>query len=648
MAEPITTTTPDYTGVVDQRFFMAPLGGPQHPISYLDRFPEELYNKTIDSHLVRLMYALLGPAGVGWLRKNYLETRLKLEDYGVELTDLDKFYGDPVKFGRILEEIYEDDPSGTLSPEAWEKIRAKDAKYRNRALDYVAGARAGGTPLGMRLVARSGLGHEVEIFERYKYLYDQLTDDQIGMPNLGYTTSTEEMVVLPRREVPQNEIQTITFVGEPTGGNFTIAFPLGDALTNTTAALAHDASNVAVQLALEALSSIDKGDIDVTGGPLPSKSIQIRFTGNLAYKDLPQLTIDSTTLTGGTAVASYVQTTLSGVDNTNEVVAIPPRDRHYLVSALGRIKPVTTLVTYENASGKTNRQTWNTVFASSEQNEVVRYVTGLSGVTWPSDGWVETGVENKAPRGPSDLMHHYQGFHDIAAAFAYTELTSNDSVVSTTDPNEHMGQYTQLQSALYPLLGLEGSVGSNVADKAPADYAQPLTISNVTKETTPVPLINGIYPQNYQTLQGVKEIKYKDDQFWGSTERTEGVDYLEIDLGATRAVNYIYFEATQKPYDIEVEYDLLDQAPSRRWVTASVIKDLPSITRLDYQIAATNPWKPVTIWIENFSQSMVYTRFIRLKFTRRNEPESPFTNADGTYNQYSIEVKNLRVGRNVG
>jgi hypothetical protein len=162
-----TVTTPDFTGTIDTRAFLAPLGGPEHPISYLDRFPDEVYTKAIDSRLVRFMYALMGPAGVGWLRKNYLSARLMLEDHGFETFDLDGFYGNPIAFGRILEEIYETDPSGSLTRDQWEAIRAKDAAYRSRAIDYVSGARAGNTPFGMHLVARSGLGHEVEIIENY-------------------------------------------------------------------------------------------------------------------------------------------------------------------------------------------------------------------------------------------------------------------------------------------------------------------------------------------------------------------------------------------------------------------------------------------------------------------------------------------------
>jgi hypothetical protein len=44
MATP-TVATPDISSVVNQQYFIEPLGGPQHPQNYLDRFPETLYDK---------------------------------------------------------------------------------------------------------------------------------------------------------------------------------------------------------------------------------------------------------------------------------------------------------------------------------------------------------------------------------------------------------------------------------------------------------------------------------------------------------------------------------------------------------------------------------------------------------------------------
>lgn len=656
MASPTTTTTPDFTGVVDQRFFLAPLGGPQHPVNYLDRFPEELYNKALDSHLVRFLYTLLGPAGVGWLRKNYLDARLKLEDFGIELTDLDKFYGDPIKFGRILEELYEEDPSGVLSPEVWEKLRVKDARYRNRALDYVGGARAGGTPLGMHLVARSGLGHEVEIFERYRYLYDQVTDDKIGIPNNGFTKSTEEMVVIPRRELPQSEVQVLTISGSPTGGSFTLTFPIGDTVLNTTQAINYNADRAAIQLLLEALPSIGKGNVSVSGGPLPNEPVQILFTGDLAYSDVPKLTADTGSLTGGTAVTFAITTVKSGIDQMDETVAIPAKDKYYLIQALSRIKPVTSIVTFAKGSGKTSRQNWSQALSSSVRHEVTRYVTGQSGISWPSDDqtqWIEKAVEKRAPRS-SGIVHSYQGFHNVASVSAYTEDAIADPSYGTSTSildnyrNEHIGNYTNYQVALYPILGYSNPGSQYFADKSVADYAEPLTVGGTTADSNnPTALINGIYPSSYRNLSGVPQVKYKDEQFWSSVERTQGDDYLEIDLGTAQAVNYIYFEATLKPYDIEVSYDLLDQAPARTWKTVKLVNGLPSVTRLDYSVASRNPWKTVELWFTNSLDRMVYTRFIRIKLSRRIQDDSPFTNFDGSLEQFSIEVKNLRVGRNV-
>jgi hypothetical protein len=195
------TVIPTVRDTVDQNFLLEPLNGPQDVIYYLGRFPEEIYHKSPDSHLYKFMRAMLGENGVNWVKKNYLEARLLLEEIGIDLFDLDRFYGNIFQFGRIVEESFDDDPYGLIDKDTWEKIKAKNTRYRNRAMDFITGARAGNTPYGMRLVAKSGLGHDVEIHENYKYLYDLHSDDPLGLERIGKTTSTEEMIILPRREV---------------------------------------------------------------------------------------------------------------------------------------------------------------------------------------------------------------------------------------------------------------------------------------------------------------------------------------------------------------------------------------------------------------------------------------------------------------
>lgn len=652
MADAPSVVTPDFTDTINQSFFIEPLGGPQHPTDYLDRFPEEVYNKSLDSHLVKFLYSLVGPAGVGWLRKTYLEARIQLEEYGVELFDLDSFYGDPLRFGRIIEEIYDDDPRGLLNRETWEKIRAKDAAYRARALDYVRGMRLGNTPAGMKLVARSGLGHEVEIVEHYRWLYDQYSDDPLNLPRYGVTNSTEEMIILPRRELAQSEIQQVTINGTVTGGFFRLSFNGKD-----TADIAwNTGSREIIRSFLETIPDIGVGNVDVMGGPLPGTPIQILFKGDLANRDVPQ--IYATNSLAGTGVGILIETVRGGIDALDEIGFISPRDQHYLVDALEHIRPQTAIVTYQPASGTQARAIWNSVTATSNYTEVVRYVTGAVGVPWPptitsNRYWIEQGIEHEGKRVRGDLQYHYIGFHQVAGTLAYTEADDPDypdlsNFIDGLVTNEHIGEYTQYQRNLYPSLSGTDDQFVSKSDFAMADYSEPLTVTTQQDESAGAgPIINGVYPIEYQDLPGVPTLKYRHEQFWGSIEREQGDDYLELDLGSARPVNYISFEATRKPYSIELAFDVLDQSDVRFFVPITPHRILPANFTLGYSPSFTNPWEQIVINFTDVRGLMVYTRFLRLKFARRLDTNSPFVGLDGSTRPYSIEVRNLRVGRSV-
>jgi hypothetical protein len=648
MAKPVTTITPDISGVVDRKIFQRPLGGPRHPLNYLDRFPEAVYDKSPDSHLVKLLYSFLGPAGMGWLRKNYLEARLQVEDYGLEIFDLDQFYGNPIKFGRILEEINDENLNGLIPHERWERVKAKNARYRGRAIDYVTGARAGNTPRGMRLVARSGLGHEVEIIENYKHLYDNYSDDSLGIAHFGKTRSTEEMVVLPRREVPQNETQIISFVGAPTGGSFTLYFE-----GNETADIAFDATRYSIQLFLESLSSIGKGQVDVKGGPLPDRDIQVNFINELSYKSVPQLRASSQ-LTGGADVSVLITTEVGGFDAEDSFDAISPRDQHYLQEALGRIKPMTAVVTYGSSPGLQRRQNWNTVFASSRHKEVQRYVTGKQGVPWPidrSDFWIKEGVEKESQRVFNDLHYHYQGFHNVISVIGYTEEALSDPLYNTNDwltvnnkyRSEHIGAFSRFQQFLFNV-ATDTKEATWSAPKALADYAEPLTIRSTSGDTPQYQYINGIYPLEYQSLPNVNKIKYPEEQFWASLERGEGTDYIELNLGTPKPINYLSFEITRKPLDISVDYDVLGMGEARDFRPVDV--DTGDVA-ISFDSKQLNPWQRIELRFTSSVNSMIFTKFVRIGFTRRVASNSPFLSVDGTVVPHSIECRNLRIGRNV-
>jgi hypothetical protein len=642
------TTAPTITRTVDQRFLIEPLGGPQDVRSYLDRFPEEVYSKSLDSHLVKFMYSMLGPAGIGHIRRNFLQARLIFEANGLELFDLDRFYGNPFQFGRISDESYSDNVLGLLSQDEWEKIKGKDARYRNRMLDFFAGARAGNTPLGMRLVAKSGLGHEVEVVENYKALFDQNSDDPLGLPYYGKTRLLNEMIVMPRQEAPKVEMQRLFILGDPTGGTFTLT--MGDETTDPIAwnATARDVERLFSKL-------VDISHIIVEGGPLPDQAMTIKFIGALAGK-MTQL-VATNSLTGGTS-PQIVVTAVTVQDGSEYEAAISPADQRHLQEALDRIRPVNVIPTFTESAGNQKRIDWTRATASSEFDEMLRYVTGAGGIFWPPRDnvhWIEQGIEHQAPRAHDDQQYHYNAFHNVVQVDSYDNLA-----FTTPDyPNEtwhaikerfvsnHIGTYEPHHSALFPFLRQVNNEAIQTADMALADYSEPLTITRVVDiPGGTVNLINGIYPADYQTAPGAPTVRYRTEQFWSSREKTTGDEYLELDLGSAKAINYLTFELTRKPLIVSIEYDLLDQGGNRAWYPVRLQRAISAPTTIYFSPTEQNPWRVLDYFFTNAKGEMIYTRYVRLKFARQAQVGFLGTSTSTTY-PWSVDVRNLRIGRSV-
>lgn len=102
-----------------------------------------------------------------------------------------------------------------------------------------------------------------------------------------------------------NNVQTIATTGGPTGGTFTLTFQ-----GQTTSALAFSASVNQVQSALMALTTIGTGNVDCSGGPLPT-GIIVTFNGTLGGLPLALMT-HTDTLTGGASPAVTVTQTIAG------------------------------------------------------------------------------------------------------------------------------------------------------------------------------------------------------------------------------------------------------------------------------------------------------------------------------------------------
>lgn len=104
-----------------------------------------------------------------------------------------------------------------------------------------------------------------------------------------------------------DELQSVTVTGSPTGGTFTLTFD-GD----TTANINHNASAATVQTELAALSSIGNGNVAVSGnagGPWT-----VRLTGTLARVDQPLLTANAGGLTGGVTPDVVIAQVQAGSD----------------------------------------------------------------------------------------------------------------------------------------------------------------------------------------------------------------------------------------------------------------------------------------------------------------------------------------------
>lgn len=109
--------------------------------------------------------------------------------------------------------------------------------------------------------------------------------------------------------IGNNEGQSATITGSPTGGTFTLTFG-----GQTTTAIAYNATAAAVQAALEALSSIGSDGVTVSGsagGPYT-----ITFKNQLGYQNVAALTASGAGLTGGTSPGVTIATVTAGSSGT--------------------------------------------------------------------------------------------------------------------------------------------------------------------------------------------------------------------------------------------------------------------------------------------------------------------------------------------
>ena len=176
-----------------------PLDAPEAVEKKLERFPVELYSHSRNSHLFRYLLALCGDSGAGQLKKKMLYSRLQNTLEATHFGDLDRLYGSPLHLPRIKSELYTVNPHNETMTEAqWQEVKVKDGRYRSRCLIWMRAIINGPSILGISLAAEAAIGVEADVFERYRYLENDTSDEQIDVTDIGQTGSMQEFVIIPR------------------------------------------------------------------------------------------------------------------------------------------------------------------------------------------------------------------------------------------------------------------------------------------------------------------------------------------------------------------------------------------------------------------------------------------------------------------
>ena len=138
----------------------------------------------------------------------------------------------------------------------------------------------------------------------------------------GYTEGSGEGEPFLYPTSISSAVQTLSILGSPTGGSFTLTSSSPLSPGGTTAAIPFTADAGTVQGALAAI--IGDGNVSVTGGPLPNNSLNITFQGAYAQEPIPDL-IATGSLTGGNSPSVAVATsTIGGVAGSPTLITSVP------------------------------------------------------------------------------------------------------------------------------------------------------------------------------------------------------------------------------------------------------------------------------------------------------------------------------------
>jgi len=190
--------------------------------SYLQGFPEEVYDLSDTSHLRRFVDALCSDAGVGTLRKIGMLRRLQTSIDETYFNNLDALYGVVFDFPRLSSESYDYNPEMQLvTTDELAEAKIKDAHYRARIWKYASSFAYGGTKRGIKLAAEAGCGKSCHVVEMYDYYQSNgiaegadISSEVTGVSvdnHLGVygTADYSEVLVVPLEDITDEERKNI-------------------------------------------------------------------------------------------------------------------------------------------------------------------------------------------------------------------------------------------------------------------------------------------------------------------------------------------------------------------------------------------------------------------------------------------------------
>jgi len=192
------------------------------------------------------------------------------------------------------------------------------------------------TPFGRNQFLRSTRGLGIESYTLSRATVPDQTIDtfterflQPGTVLARVTSGNEAGKIGPfRAGAVINE--SVSLAVTATGGTFTLTYG-GVA----TAALAFDSTAEQVRAALTDLTTLNSRDIVVTGGALPGTAVVITFTGLLSGQDVGAITVQTGSLTGGSAAV----TTTAGDSSGSGAATDGRQDPNNIVGLLETFAP---------------------------------------------------------------------------------------------------------------------------------------------------------------------------------------------------------------------------------------------------------------------------------------------------------------------